>query len=64
MSVQTVLSMVTLVCDLKRIRHRVTAYLQARMAYVSAMLNVLLNLYHQLHPNVDPYKMSIADFSL
>jgi len=64
MCVETALSMVTLVCDLKRIRHRITAYIQARMAYVSAMFNVLLDLYHQLHPKADPYKMGIAEFSL
>jgi hypothetical protein len=57
-------SMVTLVCDLKRIRHRVADYIQARMAYVSAMFNILLGLFHQLHPEADPFQMSIAEFSL
>ncbi len=64
MCVETVLSMVTLVCDLKRIRHRVAAYIQARLAFVSAMFNVLLDLFHQLHPEADPFRMSIAEFSL
>ncbi len=45
MCVETALSMVTLVCDLKRIRHRAIEYIQARLAYVSAMFNVLLNLF-------------------
>jgi len=49
MCVETVLSMVTIVCDLKRIRHRLAAYIQARLAYVSAMFNVLLDLFHQFH---------------
>jgi hypothetical protein len=64
MCVETVLSMATLVCDLKRIRHRVVVYIQARLAFVSAMFNVLLDLFHQLHPEADPFQMSIAEFSL
>jgi hypothetical protein len=64
MCVETVLSMVTLVCDLKRIRHRVADYIQARLAFASAMFNVLLDLFHQLHPDADPFQMSIAEFSL
>lgn len=64
MCVETVLSMVTLVCDLKRIHHRLSEYIQARLAYVTAMFNILLDLFHQLHPEADPFKMSIAEFSL
>jgi hypothetical protein len=62
--VERVLFMVTLVCGLKRIRHRVMDYIQARMAYVSAMFNILLDIFHNIHPDTDPYKMSIAEFSL
>jgi hypothetical protein len=64
MCVETALSMVTVVCDLKRVRHRLTEYIQARLSYVSAMFNVLLDLFHLIHPNADPYQMSIAEFSL
>ena len=64
MCVETVLSMLTIVCDLKRIRHRATTYIQARLAYVAAMFNSLLALFHQLHPQVDSFQMSIAEFSL
>ena len=64
MFVETALSMVTIVCDLKRMRHRVADYVQARLAFVSAMFNVLLELYHDLHPDAHPMKMSIAEFSL
>ncbi len=64
MCAETALSMVTLVCDLKRIRHRLEDYIQARMAYVSAMFNVLLELFHRLNPEADPFRMSIAEFSL
>ena len=64
MCVETVFSMLTLVCDLKRIRHRLSAYIQMRLAYVVAMFNILLDLFHLRHPEADPFKMSIAEFSL
>ena len=64
MCIETALSMVTVVCDLKRIRHRLAEYIQARLAYVSAMFNVLLSLFHLIHPDAHPYQMSIAEFSL
>ncbi|MCZ2247142.1 MAG: hypothetical protein LC111_00075 [Bacteroidia bacterium] len=64
MCVETALSLVTVVCDLKRIRHRVAIYIQARLAFVSAMFNVLMDLFYLFHPDADPYKMSIAEFSL
>ena len=64
MCVETVLPMLTIVCDLKRIRHKLSEYVQARLSYVTAMFNVLLNLFHKLHPEADPFKMSIAEFSL
>jgi hypothetical protein len=64
MVVETALSMVTTVCHLKKIPHRFEAYLQARLAFVCAMFNVLLGLFHKLHPETDPFRMSIAEFSL
>ena len=64
MCVETALSMVTLICDLKRIRHRLAEYIQTRLCFVSAMFNVLMDLFHLLHPDADPYQMSIAQFSL
>ena len=64
MCVETVFSMLTIVCDLKRIRHRLSAYIQMRLAYVVAMFNILLDLFHLRHPEADPFKMSIAEFSL
>jgi hypothetical protein len=62
--VETALSMVTMVCHLKKIHHRFEAYLQARLAFLCAMFNVLLGLFHKLHPETDPFRMSIAEFSL
>jgi hypothetical protein len=64
MSVETALSLVTVICDLKRIRHRLAVYIQTRLAFVSAMFNVLMDLFHKIHPDADPYQMSIAEFSL
>jgi hypothetical protein len=62
--VETALSLVTVVCGLKRIRHRLAVYIQARLAFVSVMFNVLMDLFHHIHPDADPYQMSIAEFSL
>src|SRR2546421_5163422 len=64
MRVETALSMVTVICGLKRIHHRLQPYIQARLALVVAMFNVLLTLFHRLHPDADPFQMSIAEFSL
>jgi hypothetical protein len=64
MFVETAFSMVTVVCDLKRIRHRLTEYVATRLACVTAMFNVLLELFHDLHPDAHPMQMSIAEFSL
>jgi hypothetical protein len=64
MFAETALSLVTVVCDLKRIRHRLAVYIQTRLAFVSAMFNILQNLFHSFHPDADPYTLSIAEFSL
>ena len=64
MFVETALSMVTIICDLKRIRHRLSDYIATRLACVSAMFNVLLDMFHDLYPDADPMTMSIAEFSL
>jgi hypothetical protein len=64
MCVETALLLVTVICGLKRIHHRLAVYIQARLAFVSAMFNVLMDLFRKIHPDTDPYKMSIAEFSL
>ena len=64
MVVETALSMVTVICDLKRLHHRVADYLWAHLAYLAAMFNTLYALFHRLHPDQSPFKMSIAEFSL
>ena len=64
MRIETAWSMLTVVCDLKRMHHRLASALTARLASVMAMFNVLLTLFHQVHPDADPFQMSIAEFSL
>ncbi len=64
MCLETVFSMLTSVWDWKRIRPRLAEYIQARLAYVIAMFNILLDLFHHLHPEADPFQMSIAQFAL
>jgi hypothetical protein len=64
MTVETSFSLATVVCGLKRMFHRLEACIQARLASMVALFNVLLTLFHQLHPDADPGKMSIAEFSL
>lgn len=64
MVIETIFSMLTVICKAKKMHHRVAAYLEARFAYMAAMFSVLLTLFHQLHPDADPYKLSIAQFSL
>jgi hypothetical protein len=64
MAIETIFSMLTVVCKAKKMHHRVHAYLEARLAYMAAMFNVLLSLFHQLHPDADPHQLSIAEFSL
>lgn len=64
MCVKTTFSMITLTCDLKRTRHPLVEYIQARLAFVSAMFNMLLDLFHTLHPAASPFQMGIAELSL
>lgn len=42
MRVETALSLVTMVCGLKKVFHRTRRYFQARLAYVAAMFNALM----------------------
>jgi hypothetical protein len=64
MSVETSFSLLTVVCGLKRVFHRLEAFIQARLASVVALFNVLLMLFHQIHPDADPLQMNMAEFSL
>jgi hypothetical protein len=66
MLVETVLSMVTMVCGLKKVFHRTRHYFQNRLAYVVAMFNALLALNRTLTPDADPHErlLHIAQYSL
>ena len=62
--VETVLSMLTVVCHCKKVMHRVWAYFQARLAFTMAAYNVLVQWYG-LVPNAYGFvPLSIANFSL
>jgi hypothetical protein len=64
MLVETVLSMLTLVCHLTKVMHRVWAYFQARPAFTMAAFNVLVQ-WHGLRSNASGFvPLSIAEFSL
>lgn len=64
MVIETIFSMVTVICKAKKMHHRLQPYLEARLAYMAAMFNVLLDLFHLIHPDANPYQLSIAEFSL
>jgi hypothetical protein len=64
MVVETVFSLLTVVCKAKRMFHRISHHLEARLAYTAAMFNVLLTLFRQLYTDQDKFKISIAHFSL
>jgi len=62
--IETVLSMLTLVCHFKKVMHRVWAYFQARLAFTMAAFNVLVQ-WHGLQPTASGVvSLSIAEFGL
>jgi hypothetical protein len=64
MLVETVLSMLTTVCHSKRMRHQVWAYFQARLAFLMALFNILVQ---WDAPDVDEegfLHLSIVQFTL
>src|SRR5512133_1072925 len=64
MLVETVLSMLTTVCHLKRVAHRVADYFRMRLAFITAAVNLLVQ-WHGLQPDAHGVvKLSIAEFSL
>lgn len=66
MIVETILSMLTGVCRLKHLFHRVRGYLKAHLAYLAALFNALLRLNRRLHPQVPLHDrlLHIAQYSL
>jgi len=64
MRVENVLSMLTRVCGLKRLSHRVWDYFEIRLDYVMAMFNILVQ-WDGLHADENGFvHLSIAKFSL
>jgi hypothetical protein len=64
MLVETVLSMLTTVCHIKQMHHRVWSYFQARLGYLVALFNLLVQ-WHGLEPDEHGrIHLSIAEFSL
>jgi hypothetical protein len=62
--VETVLSMLTVVCHCKKVMHRVWAYFYARLAFTMAAFNVLVQ-WHGFQPNASGFvPLSMAEFSL
>lgn len=62
--VETVLSMLTLVCHFKKVMHRVWTYFHARLAFTMAAFNILVQ-WHGLQPNTAGFvPLSMAEFSL
>lgn len=64
MVVETVLSMLTQVCQLKSASQRGWSYLRSRLAYTMAVYNVLVQ-WHGFKPDKDGFvRLSMAEFSL
>jgi hypothetical protein len=61
--IETVLSMLTVVCHFKKVMHRVWAYFHTRLACTMAAFNVLVQWYGLL-PNASGFvPLSMADLS-
>ncbi len=64
MVVETVLSMLTGVCHIKKVAHRTWAAFQARLAFTLATVNLLVQWY-DLQPDTQGFvHLSLAEFSL
>jgi hypothetical protein len=64
MLVETVLSMLTTVCHLKKLTHRVWEYFDATLGFTMAAFNIMVQ-WHGLQPDPDGFvPLSIAEFSL
>jgi hypothetical protein len=64
MVIETLLSMLTVVCHFKQLSHRVWPYFETRLAFTMALFNVLVT-WHGLEPDDEGMvHLSIAEFSL
>lgn len=64
MLIESVLSMLTVVCHFKKLSQRVWSYFESRLGYTLALFNLLVQ-WHGLQPDENGFvALSIADFSL
>lgn len=64
MLVETVLSMLTRICQTKHMAHRSWQYFEAHLCYIFCLFNLLIDL-NGLHPDQNGFvKLSIADFDI
>lgn len=64
MLIESILSMLTVVCHFKRVTHRVAAYFASRLGYTLALFNLLVQ-WNGLQPDdKGMVSLSIAEFSL
>ena len=64
LALETTFSLLTVVTHPKQMCHPAEAYIGAQLAYTAAMFNMCLDLFHPVHPDASPFKVSIAQFSL
>lgn len=64
MIVETVLSMLTYVCNFKHMAHKAWRYFEAHVGWTLALFNILIE-WHGFEPDADGFvRLSIAEFSL
>jgi len=63
MLVESVLSMLTRVCRIKKLPHRIWVYFKAHLAYIMAAFNILVT-WNGLEVDENFVHLSIAQFSL
>jgi hypothetical protein len=64
MLIESLLSMLTVVCHFKHLSHRVWDYFEMRLAYTLALFNLLVQ-WHGLQPDDNGFvRLSLAEFSL
>ena len=64
MLVETVLSMLTSICQFKRMAHKAWRYFETRVGFTLALFNILIQ-WHGFLPDENGFvPLSIAEFSL
>jgi hypothetical protein len=64
MVIETILSMLTYICDFKHTRHKVWEYFETKIGFTMALFNILVQ-WHGFQPDENGFvPLSIAEFSL